>query len=397
MIWFAPLQYAAAAASLLIASSPHESTYTKEAKQASSVAHNGRPQLVQDALLLHDQQHHGDNTTTTSHHQQPTLYYFGVGSNMLRSKIEGRGINGSVIEVKSMQPALIRNQRLAFNMRGFAPLEPGMGSLEPAVSSSSEENSDHHQEASNNNGALLSYKNPSDGCYECHGALIELTVDNYVEVMRSEGVGVDRAEIGSGLGGRRSANTGYEEIVVTAIPYDKDNRKQAPVQAIALRAKPGSRLRCDPCPSLRYMTILKQGAAELQLKPCYQEFLQRHPTQCNPLWLRKVAIYNMCGSFSLFGKFPWLSFLRTLQTSLLWAVYVPTIYTGIDDTASLLQSSRQFSSHVVSAVCLAPVAFVGILYKHIWVKLPRKQMSPMMMRFMSVLDSDEDKPTTSNR
>ena len=75
------------------------------------------------------------------------VYYFGVGSNMLRSKLENRGTNGTSITVKSIQPAIVPNHRLAFNMRGFPPLEPGMGSLEPT---------------------------PSDRD-ECHGALCEMT------------------------------------------------------------------------------------------------------------------------------------------------------------------------------------------------------------------------------
>jgi len=60
------------------------------------------------------------------------LYYFGVGSNMLRSKVESRGLNGSKIEVISMQPAVVCNHRLAFNMRAFPPLEPAMGGIEPS-------------------------------------------------------------------------------------------------------------------------------------------------------------------------------------------------------------------------------------------------------------------------
>ena len=58
------------------------------------------------------------------------VHYFGVGSNMLRSKIVSRGINGSSIEVLEMRPALVRGHRLAFNMRGLPPLEPGMGGIE---------------------------------------------------------------------------------------------------------------------------------------------------------------------------------------------------------------------------------------------------------------------------
>jgi len=54
------------------------------------------------------------------------IYYFGIGSNMLRSKLENRSICGNKIKIVSMEPAYVENYRLAFNMRGFPPLEPGM-------------------------------------------------------------------------------------------------------------------------------------------------------------------------------------------------------------------------------------------------------------------------------
>jgi hypothetical protein len=47
-----------------------------------------------------------------------SLYYFGVGSNMLRSKLVNRGLNGSTIDIEDFQPAVVRGHRLAFNMRG---------------------------------------------------------------------------------------------------------------------------------------------------------------------------------------------------------------------------------------------------------------------------------------
>ena len=76
-----------------------------------------RPDLVLDAL----------------EHDKP-LYYFGVGSNLSRKKLEGRSICGKKIHVLSMEPCIIPNHRLAFNTRGFPPLEPAMGSLEPLPS-----------------------------------------------------------------------------------------------------------------------------------------------------------------------------------------------------------------------------------------------------------------------
>ena len=196
-----------------------------------------RPRLVQDAL---------DNNKS--------VYYFGLGSNMSREKLEGRSPDGQLIKIQRMEPAVVPNHRLAFNLKGFPPLEPGMGSLEPVESS---------------NKALLKYK-----ANECHGALVKLSAQNYERVMRSEGVGTG------------SAQQGYDEVVVTAIPY---NRWRKPVQAVALRARSHVRLSQDPCPSRRYMKILRQGAQELGLKEEYQHFLRDHPVQEVSVWLRRIA------------------------------------------------------------------------------------------------------------
>ena len=117
------------------------------------------------------------------------LHYFGVGSNMLKSKLINRGLNGSKIDVLDFRPALVRGHRLAFNMRGLPPLEPGMGALEP---------------------------DDSEGAV-CHGALCTMTAREYEKVWRSEGGG--------------TATPGYEEIIVRAQPYGS----QQTVAAIALR------------------------------------------------------------------------------------------------------------------------------------------------------------------
>eukprot|EP00966_Prymnesium_polylepis_P107425 2486953-Prymnesium_polylepis.1 len=125
-----------------------------------------------------------------------------------------------------MRPAVVRAHRLAFNLRGFPPLEPGMGALEPV---SPEE----------------------DDSRECHGALCTMTRAQYEKVWLSEGGG--------------SPNPGYEEIVVDARAYGS----RRTVKAVALRARPHVRLRVDACPSERYMQILISGAQELGLAPGY--------------------------------------------------------------------------------------------------------------------------------
>ena len=131
-----------------------------------------RPQIVRDAF-----------------EKNKPIYYFGLGSNMSRKKLENRGINGTKIEIQTMEAAVVPNYRLAFNLRGFPPIEPGMGTLEPIEGNSK---------------ALLKYRNGKDDG-ECHGALVRLTPENYEKVMKSEGISGKSDQL-------------YEEIVVDAYP-----------------------------------------------------------------------------------------------------------------------------------------------------------------------------------
>lgn len=277
--------------------------------------------------------------------QKKTMYYFGIGSNMLRSKLENRGLNSSKIDVIEMEPGYVPNYRLAFNMRGFAPLEPGMGSLEPINASK----------------PLLAYEKP-----ECHGALVTLTPENYEKVMASEGVSFNQT------------NPGYEEIVVTVIPYDT---RKPPVEAIALRARPQVRLRKDPCPSERYMNILREGAQELGLAPSYQEYLKRHPIQHVPLWLRKIAIRNFIATFMISTLLKWRGLSR-VQSRLLFAVYVPS-----NAPKQLIRLS-----HAASSILLLPGATIGTLLQ-LYFKAFNKQPPPFVDRFVKLLDT----PSTENK
>ena len=277
-----------------------------------------------------------------------TIYYFGLGSNMLRKKLENRGINGTKIDILSMEAAVVPNHRLAFNMRGFPPLEPGMGSLEPI----SEESK-----------PLLAY----DGG-ECHGALVKLTSENYEKVMRSEGVG----------SGNR--DQGYEEIVVDAYPYKSPGK---PVKAIALRAQPKVRLRYDPSPSMRYMNILKEGAKELGLSPCYQDFLARHPVEKVPNWLKRLSIYNFVFTASLSFKLKWRGLSR-LQNRILYIFYVPPT----------VKRLKKFFSNLAMTMIILPGALAGLLALQFF-KLTG-ETPPMIARMISLL-SETGTPNESNQ
>lgn len=329
-----------------------------------------RPAYVRDLLLQHEKylaQMNQTEGTTSDPQSPPIIYYFGLGSNMLRSKLEnrGNGFGGSnmtttnattsnstestsvtnKIEIISMEAAYIKNYRLSFNLRGFCPLEPGMGSLEPIDDDDSSSK------------PLHTYEEP-----ECHGALIALTLDNYERVMRSEGVGPN------------VTNPGYEEIVITAIPY---NTSRVPVTAVALRARPHVRLRQDPSPSQRYMDILRQGAAELQLRSSYQTYLQTHPVQETPPWLQKLAVYNLICTMTISSKLKWRG-LSKLQSFLLYKVYIPC---GLP---RIMKWQR-----TISNLCMGGILFPGACFGRmlqLYCTLFKKTHSPMMQRFISMMD-----------
>lgn len=202
------------------------------------------------------------------------IFYFGIGSNMLKSKIMNRGVNGSTISIKSMIPAKVLDYRLAFNMRGFVPIEPAMAGIEPCEGS------------------------------VCHGALIELDASEYEKLWISEGGSQDKP--------------GYEEVLIQVLPYNSHR----PVIAIALRASSHVRMKRDAEPSQRYMNILIQGATELGLEKEYILKLQNIQTAQPSLITTWLARRHL-----LFTSFLFRYRLRNIQrmiSSLLWLAYVPS-------------------------------------------------------------------------
>jgi hypothetical protein len=288
----------------------------------------GRPPLVRDALEKN----------------QP-IHYFGLGSNMSRKKLQNRGINGTKIEILRMEAARVPNYRLAFSLRGFPPLEPAMGSLESIGDSG--------------HAPILAYHRP-----ECHGALVKLTAENYEKLMRSEGIDPNPTE------GQRQ---GYEEIVVDAFPYGPFRRS---VPAVALRARPQSRLSHDACPSARYMKILREGAHELGLKPCYQKYLADHPIQELTPWQKKQAFYNLMVVWSLSFRLKIRSLSR-LQSRLLYLAY-----SGPNEGAF-----QRWLSQVMTAIILLPGAILGFVLYHFLAAIGK--VPPFVQRLRRLLGEDD--------
>jgi hypothetical protein len=200
------------------------------------------------------------------------IFYLGVGSNMLKDKVINRGLNNSKISVLSFGPAKVDNYRLAFNMRGFLPVEPSMGGIEPCPGSS------------------------------IHGALMEMPAAEYQKLWLSEGGGMEKP--------------GYEEIIVDATPYGSS----VTVQAVALRAAPHARLARDAPPSARYLGLITKGAIELGIEPAYLERLRAVRVAVVPQYLKALsAKHSVCVAWLYRTKR--LRFLTAWLRALLWFVY----------------------------------------------------------------------------
>ena len=183
--------------------------------------------------------------------------------------------------------------RLAFNTKAFPPLEPAMASIEPVQSDAT---------CWKDSGALH-----ANADITCHGALIKLHPQQYEKIWKSEGGG-----------------SYYEEIVVEIFPYDSKNGEgKIPVKAVALTAGKHNRLRSDWCPSVRYMKLLCQGAAELGLQKHYRDWLESHPVDHVPWIVKKVTIYNLALSIMLQSVLHTPVLMRFLPW-LLGLVYVPS-------------------------------------------------------------------------
>jgi len=241
------------------------------------------------------------------------VYYFGVGSNLLQEKVVNRGLNGTKIHVQTFLPAKVKNHRLAFNMRGFPPLEPAMGGIEPCEGST------------------------------CHGALMKMTISEYEKLWMSEGGGFERPS--------------YEELTIFALPYESDT----PVQAIALRASQHVRLPCDASPSARYMNLIIRGARQLGLEASYINYLEAIPV-CDtfvPSILRLLALKHYFFTGFLFRLK--LRPIIKMISSLLWLCYYSN-----SGQISLWPLFRQKLSHFTTGLVLLPGALLGYLLEVIY-------------------------------
>jgi len=334
---------------------------------------------------------HAFSALTSSGYMRPTeittlkpsddIYYFGVGSNMLKDKLVNRGMNNSKIEIKSFEAAVVKGYRLAFNMRGFPPFEPGMGALEPITS-----NSDSTTTATTSISNSNNDESPQLLMSECHGSLCKMTRENYEKVWVSEGGG--------------SETPGYEEIVVDAYKYtnkgisndgvriSNDGVSRIPVKAISLRARPHTRMTIDASPSERYMKILITGAQELGLEASYINMLKSIPTQKTTKLIKILGLNYFYFAGLLFRK-PKLRKLTKPINYLLWKSYIPS--------SRKVTVVRRLISNVLMSFTLLPGACIGVMIR-IMMKIMRKPTPPMLKAmFKSTTSDSNDKDEVINK
>ena len=239
---------------------------------------------------------------------------------MLPSKLRERSQKGPITPL-STRPALVKNSRLAFNMRGFPPFEPRMAGFE-----------DRDVTCENS---------------ECHGALVELSRDDYERVWLSEGGG--------------SEKPGYEEVAVDAIPYDNLSTGSDSVKAVAYRVRQQVK---DGPPSKRYMNILINGAREIKLTDSYVKSLEAVKTESPPRILKFVGYYNF------------------FITGLLWRLNLRAVSSVNSNVAEALffgGSNRMLKSvsNVLLLLWMLPGAFVGALIRLVML-CKGKEVSPMI-------------------
>ena len=148
-----------------------------------------------------------------------TVNYFAYGSNLAAAVREGRRGLSPI----SQTPGVVRDYKLAFNVRGFSAREPAFASIAAA---------------------------PGD---ECHGGVYELSLRDWATVCATEGVPF-----------------AYRVVQVEVEPYAGGEA----VQAWTLDAQVPSFFGEAP-PSERYLTLIRDGAKELGLTTNWQERLAK--------------------------------------------------------------------------------------------------------------------------
>jgi hypothetical protein len=283
-----------------------------------------RPVLITDALS-----------------SNKVIHYFAVGSNLLKAKLTNRGLNGTKINIQKFEPGYVNNYRVAFNVPGFAPIEPAMAGIEPCEHS------------------------------ECHGALVTISANEYQKLWLSEG------------GGRKLP--GYQEIIVHVHPYPHRNHSNGSnirtIPAISLRAADHIRLKRDRDPSSRYMSIIKKGAEELGLISSYQDMLGNTPVAKPSKILQWMSRQHLYTTSYLF-KFTWCGLGVGMSIQRCISRLCLLLYAS---------SSRAWYIRFLSELAMAVVLVPGCLFGYISNTLLTAIGKPYTPIFSGIIDKPKRK------
>lgn len=262
-----------------------------------------RPWRLLLAALLVDTAAGGMRSLPPSVVSSPSghVRYFAFGSNLDEAKMSSRGPNGTAIEYSRRYRCQAEGHRLAFNMRGFPPLEPAMASIERREGES------------------------------CPGCVYECPRESYELLWRSEGGAMETSP--------------YEEIVV---PITDDAGRVS--DAITLTTRPWARLPRDAPPSERYVKIIEAGARQLGFH-VHADRLSRMPRVRPSRFIKPFANFHGQVQLVLYFLGPRAAALRALMRPLRTLVFC-LLYGGNSTFVRAL-------SETAIALFLAPTAALG--------------------------------------
>ncbi|BFZ63486.1 hypothetical protein YB2330_004608 [Saitoella coloradoensis] len=181
------------------------------------------------------------STSPENHPPVPQpVWYFAYGSNMASSTFMGM----RKIKPLSHHRAIVPTHKLTFDIPGIPYKEPSFASID----------------------------DKGEGDMACIGVVYEITRGDYERVLATEGAGSSYAEIEV----EAYKLVGDEEKAPADIVKDEKNFVKAmTLKAIRIRTP-------NPRPSVRYLNILRDGAAEHKLPKAYASWLASLPAYHPP-------------------------------------------------------------------------------------------------------------------
>ncbi len=219
---------------------------------------------------------------------EDVVWNFAFGSNLHPEKREGRA-NLCIDEVV---PGCLPGWRLAFNLKSIRWLEPSMAGIEP------------------------------DPDAVVHGVLLRFSPEEFRKLVQSEGDGHS-----------------YELVQVEVQAYDGRS-----IQARAFRALPHRKYPEDVPPSLRYLTLIREGARRSQLSAEYVEWLDGLP--------HTEKSFFLC----------WVS--RTLMATVMWIgrLGYPQFGAYLFRTLRWIDHRPRWVRVPLNFACLTPVLSLGVVH-----------------------------------